>query len=98
MISPLKPESSSLMYLYARSSWPGNQDSLPRKRGGWLTLTRTTVALVAMDKWGVSVGKWTSPQNARLVHFPTPPTRTCPHRLAVGLTRFACQTACEKIQ
>jgi len=44
-----------------------------------------------MDKQGVGMDMWTSPQNARLDHMPTPPTRAYPQGSAYGLTRFACQ-------
>ena len=41
--------------------------------------TRTSSVLhCLMDKQGVGMDLWTSPQNARLDHNPTPPTRTCP--------------------
>ncbi len=44
-----------------------------------------------MDKQGVGMDMWTSPQNARLDHMPTPPTHAYPQEFAFGLTRFACQ-------
>ena len=36
-----------------------------------------------MDKQGVGMDMWTSLQNARLAHIPTPPTRACPQEFCL---------------